>query len=324
MILADESKRLTMKFLSTPSGWRATKTGFPSSQDSFISIHALRVEGDNPSLRAKSERYISIHALRVEGDLRRQLITDYWPISIHALRVEGDELLVSSAAFTGEFLSTPSGWRATSTGRCRRRRRSGFLSTPSGWRATVLRHVCRVNVARISIHALRVEGDRVRRLFCKHHRDFYPRPPGGGRPKLGVSFTVHRPISIHALRVEGDVEPNAKEFPAVSDFYPRPPGGGRRVACEQRRFHGRISIHALRVEGDGRQNRKRKRWCYFYPRPPGGGRPWGWGQDELTILDFYPRPPGGGRPATSKMCRVSIDFYPRPPGGGRQLYSDTK
>ena len=85
-----------------------------------------------------------------------------------------------------------------------------FLSTPSGWRATVLRHVCRVNVARISIHALRVEGDRVRRLFCKHHRDFYPRPPGGGRPRL---YNRNAPLWY---------------------FYPRPPGGGRLRAAPQR------------------------------------------------------------------------------------------
>ena len=38
-----------------------------------ISIHALRVEGDNKDLiRAKLEQIISIHALRVEGDLYDQ------------------------------------------------------------------------------------------------------------------------------------------------------------------------------------------------------------------------------------------------------------
>ena len=61
--------------------------------------------------------------------------------------------------------------------------------------------------ARISIHALRVEGD----LFgvCSALRklvDFYPRPPGGGR---------------HIIM---DEMQNATE-----NFYPRPPGGGRLV-----------------------------------------------------------------------------------------------
>ena len=33
-------------FLSTPSGWRATKESVPRSTKKSISIHALRVEGD--------------------------------------------------------------------------------------------------------------------------------------------------------------------------------------------------------------------------------------------------------------------------------------
>ena len=80
-----------------------------------------------------------------------------------------------------------------------------FLSTPSGWRATldkIYEHV--LSDEQISIHALRVEGDAVldrnNYVFfvflstpsgwratgdayiqkrCARH--FYPRPPGGGR-----------------------------------------------------------------------------------------------------------------------------------------------
>ena len=33
-------------FLSTPSGWRATKDKNPEAEGMVISIHALRVEGD--------------------------------------------------------------------------------------------------------------------------------------------------------------------------------------------------------------------------------------------------------------------------------------
>ena len=55
----------------------------------------------------------------------------------------------------------------------------------------------------ISIHALRVEGDALRSA-CRNHRQ----------------------ISIHALRVEGDYRFNSRK--AVQRyFYPRPPGGGR-------------------------------------------------------------------------------------------------
>ena len=56
----------------------------------WISIHALRVEGDGQKWRWDRGGVISIHALRVEGDLYklRQIGVDV--ISIHALRVEGD------------------------------------------------------------------------------------------------------------------------------------------------------------------------------------------------------------------------------------------
>ena len=56
------------KFLSTPSGWRATVPHVGKSGNVLISIHALRVEGDNARRRYAVEIVISIHALRVEGD----------------------------------------------------------------------------------------------------------------------------------------------------------------------------------------------------------------------------------------------------------------
>ena len=149
-------------------------------------------------------------------------------------------------------------------------RHKRFLSTPSGWRATSM------GVARIA--------------FCS---DFYPRPPGGGRPEPWCSERSIPFISIHALRVEGDtfVAPYRS---GSSDFYPRPPGGGRhhRLADLEdiERFlstpsgwratisvlhivlHFDISIHALRVEGDPAGSDQRLLFHYFYPRPPGGGR----------------------------------------------------
>ena len=102
-----------------------------------------------------------------------------------------------------------------------------FLSTPSGWRAT--ENELRAELLDdISIHALRVEGDPVksfRRSITTFN--FYPRPPGGGRP--------FRPMDMY-------VDEN--------DFYPRPPGGGRRAEEQERVPKTVISIHALRVEGD--------------------------------------------------------------------------
>ena len=80
--------------------------------------------------------------------------------------------------------------------------------------------------------------------------DFYPRPPGGGRPRLIASMTIHLMISIHALRVEGDDAAPKPPLIHTQHFYPRPPGGGRRMAVRRSWQRIEISIHALRVEGD--------------------------------------------------------------------------
>ena len=76
----------------------------------YISIHALRVEGDViyififvfvPS--------ISIHALRVEGDLSSSQRACPRSISIHALRVEGDERRFLHSARYADFYPRPPG-----------------------------------------------------------------------------------------------------------------------------------------------------------------------------------------------------------------------
>ena len=80
-----------MRFLSTPSGWRATFTNTFAYDEIKISIHALRVEGDKEGETFGVMLKISIHALRVEGDgiaIGAELAEK--KISIHALRVEGD------------------------------------------------------------------------------------------------------------------------------------------------------------------------------------------------------------------------------------------
>ncbi len=102
-------------------------------------------------------------------------------------------------------------------------------------------------------------------------RNFYPRPPRGGRPS---AFPPGRPgcrISIHALREEGDGF-LAKMQTSRPYFYPRPPRGGRPYAGTPYHLFGRfLSTPSARraTEGDflfiG--------WCCnFYPRPPRGGR----------------------------------------------------
>ena len=86
-----------------------------------------------------------------------------------------------------------------------------FLSTPSARRATPDRCQQQASLLRISIHALREEGDR-------------------GVPP----FEAGVQISIHALREEGDGTSSPRPS-AHSNFYPRPPRGGRpeRSGCGQ-------------------------------------------------------------------------------------------
>ena len=85
-----------------------------------------------------------------------------------------------------------------------------FLSTPSGWRATSRRLLGGLSVS-ISIHALRVEGDprlyaapAPQRIISIHAL----RVEGDQGARL-PNCTIR--ISIHALRVEGDSK-NGQSF----------------------------------------------------------------------------------------------------------------
>ena len=193
--------------------------------------------------------------------------------------------------------------------------------------------------AKISIHALREEGDRLinrpvtmameflstpsarrathpspSKIHCVKY--FYPRPPRGGRPCC----------SVGAANMEKFLSTPSARRATV------PPGVGLRDYC--------ISIHALREEGDGRQRQ----------RGPGGGisihalREEGDAallQGPFMASNFYPRPPRGGRLQPVSELRISVgisihalreegdrsqtigthtarkNFYPRPPRGGR-------
>ena len=168
-------------FYPRPPGGGRRDAGERSHGVVYISIHALRVEGDtrmssglsNSTLflstpsgwRATLDLYrhvsahrISIHALRVEGDTRYPRKPETLRrISIHALRVEGDTIYtmfvrISSISIHALRVEGDPSNPRFSGGQGR------FLSTPSGWRATV--------------------------RGCSHDmppQNFYPRPPGGGR-----------------------------------------------------------------------------------------------------------------------------------------------
>ena len=185
------------------------------------------MEGDQRRGRLFLRNDISIHALRVEGD-DAPLVIRYIrnQISIHALRVEGDHFCGTTTTCGLLFLSTPSGWRATLSFQIVFVVIE-FLSTPSGWRATQIVRGIRL-IFTISIHALRVEGDTEHFNIAIFVAVQFLSTPSGWRatsPNPVSSLTV--PISIHALRVEGDSCGSIVSIPPPKYFYPRPPGGGR-------------------------------------------------------------------------------------------------
>ena len=82
---------------------------------------------------------------------------------------------------------------------------------------------------RISIHALRVEGDSKPFTFCHLNKNFYPRPPGGGR--LVPDACLYNAVIF--LSTPSGWRATIFSAPARGIdkyFYPRPPGGGRRNA----------------------------------------------------------------------------------------------
>ncbi len=96
--------------------------------------------------------------IRRLGGMSRPKVKCYDLRSTHALRVEGDWFEFDAKVTDNQFLSTPSGWRATLRNSFTPLWRMIFLSTPSGWRATE-HFFNRFAEIKISIHALRVEGD---------------------------------------------------------------------------------------------------------------------------------------------------------------------
>ena len=139
--------------------------------------------------------------------------------------------------------------------------------------------------AKISIHALREEGDPEGRQSIGHNVDFYPRPPRGGRRAQGSGRAAER------------------------NFYPRPPRGGRPSSGALPGPALKISIHALREEGDTMFSSMRFLCIHFYPRPPRGGRPT-ISSASSAPRNFYPRPPRGGRPGLppsgQRLLQISI------------------
>ena len=190
----------------------------------------------------------------------------------------------------------------------------GFLSTPSARRATAKQKQLDA-LQRISIHALREEGDLGHRGRICLPDDFYPRPPRGGR-RYGSSFKpafVRFLSTPSARRATWPLRPAPqpayhfyprpprggrldylRRSPLYTHFYPRPPRGGRHGRCVQLLNQRIISIHALREEGDSITSEDLRciRISIHALREEGDNVPEG---AAFCFDHFYPRPPRGGR-----------------------------
>ena len=147
-----------LRFLSTPSARRATAGHLHGPVPDWISIHALREEGDFSS-HMDANRALNFYPRPPRGGRRGRSSNAQCPskISIHALREEGDLGGLVDVQLVIGFLSTPSARRATRR-RPHRRSCQGISihalreeGDPRVW--------SRPHSGRISIHALREEGD---------------------------------------------------------------------------------------------------------------------------------------------------------------------
>ena len=162
-----------------------------------------------------------------------------------------------------------------------------FLSTPSARRATD-RRGGRPGYFRISIHALREEGDTTLRTRTKPRRYFYPRPPRGGRRAfLSRKMSFYEFLSTPSAR-RATRPPTAVRLDII-DFYPRPPRGGRL------------------------EENKKATSNMLFLSTPSARRATPDQQAGIHVLqDFYPRPPRGGRPCESPILSAGSKFLSTP------------
>ncbi len=193
-----------------------------------ISIHSLRVEGDSLVYSYKfPEKYFN--PLPPCGGRLSTFCVWYSMFYFNPLPPCGGRLGISPYAVNCVlFQSTPSVWRETfptCRPKCQFPISIHFLRV-EGDRITTK---CICVRGTISIHSLRVEGD-THTEFAKIDRSSFQSTPSVWRETVNlIRITRETMISIHSLRVEGDESTRRKNTRGVQ-----------------------ISIHSLRVEGDGR------------------------------------------------------------------------
>ncbi len=138
---------------------------------------------------------------------------------------------------------------------------------------------CGTAAACISIHSLRMEGDKIADVIA------------------GLAD-----ISIHSLRMEGDRRQKQQRADA-GRFQSTPSAWRETLLAKAKGMFNTISIHSLRMEGDHGKPPEVSLRKYFNPLPPHGGRPRRHIKYILRFQNFNPLPPHGGRPHRQRRRR---------------------
>ena len=183
---------------------RATVIRAKIEQRIYISIHALRGEGDpiSGTVGAITKIFQSTPSVG-RATIKQHQCPQQLDISIHALRGEGDQTKSSRFRRWRHFNPRPP-WGGRRSGYLGTKRLCLFQSTPSVGRATLPPPLLLVRLTAFQSTPSVGMATNDYQNDGENRNDFNPRPPWEGRP-LG--------LSVVGLLV---------------DFNPRPPWGGRR------------------------------------------------------------------------------------------------
>ena len=258
------------QFLSTPSARRATRARSCACRCDTISIHALREEGDYTPSRQQvyAERFLSTPSARR---------ATYFFMVLHSIKSNfyprpprgGRHAIAAPKGQVQNFYPRPprGGRRRGLVALVLVRR---FLSTPSARRATAAVLVF-YELDRISIHALREEGDQ-HSAGAWTGTDAFLSTPSARRATHGHHLFVYvvaflsTPSARRATCASSALAFMLHIFLSTPSARRATPGVPLDLALTG------ISIHALCEEGDAFLTASAWAFRYFYPRPPRGGR----------------------------------------------------
>ena len=241
------------RFQSTPSVWRETRCFLSARSPSSISIHSLRVEGDEKIVWrcAISWTFQSTPSVWRETLWHIQNVTESIFQSTPSVWRETDDWVEHFKTYY-PFQSTPSVWRETYTSFIVVVSLT-FQSTPSVWRETIDGYK---NVDRLKhFNPLPPCGGRqIRMINYDVATHFNPLPPCGGRPECLIKASRNVVFqSTPSVWRETRRRLAAQVF--MRNFNPLPPCGGRPCSYYYSIKIRNISIHSIRVEGDRPQRR---------------------------------------------------------------------